>query len=328
MKKSILLLSVIIIFTLSSCVSGPSAAKHLEALKVVGSNLCDSQGNPVQLRGMSSHKLQHFGRFMNVDTFTWLRDEWKCNVVRGALYTYEQGYISNFKEKLKKKMIEIVEGAIDTGIYVIIDWHILRDGDPNIYKEESKEFFIEMATMFGEYPNVIYEICNEPNGKTVTWGDKIKPYADYIIPAIRAVDPDNIIIVGSGTWSQDIHDAAADPLEYENIMYSCHFYAGSHHESLRTRINDAITGKFGNVIPVFVTEWGTTDSSGNGPVYEKESKTWITFLNENNISWVNWSLCDMNEGSAALLPGAAYTGGWPMDMLSESGSLVYSLLRN
>jgi endoglucanase len=264
---------------------------------------------------------------MNVETFRWLRDKWKCTVIRGALYTYEHGYISNFKEKLKKKMIEIVEGAIEVGMYVIIDWHILRDGDPNTYKEESKEFFIEMATRFGEYPNVIYEICNEPNGKDVTWEGKIKPYADYIIPAIRAIDPDNIIIVGSSTWSQDIHFPAADPLDYENIMYSCHFYAGTHFEWLQQRITDCRTGEFGNVIPVFVTEWGTTDSSGHGQIFTDETKSWISYLNENKISWINWSLSDMPEGSAALKPGASYTGGWPMEMLTESGQLVYSLMR-
>lgn len=327
MNRRILLFSIFIVLILYSCTFEPPAVKKFGHLKVTGSTLCDYRGNPVQLKGMSSHKLQHFGRFMNVDTFRWLRDVWKCSVVRAALYTSEHGYISNFKNKLKEKVIEIVEAAIKIDIYVIIDWHILSDGDPNIYKEESKDFFIEMATTFGEYPHVIYEICNEPNGKTVTWKDKIKPYAEYIVPAIREIDPDNIIIVGTGNWSQDIHDAAEDSLDYENIMYTCHFYAGTHTAWLRNRVKECITGKYKNIIPVFITEWGTTNHTGNGILYKEEASAWISFMAENNISWVNWSLSDMPESSAALLPGASYTGGWPMDTLSESGTFVYIQLR-
>ena len=327
MEKHITLFLFLIVFILCSCVSGPPVIEANGQLKVIGSNLCDNKGNPVQLKGMSSHKLQHFGRFMNEDTFKWLRDKWKCSVVRAALYTSEHGYISSLKNKLMQKVIEIVEAAIEVGIYVLIDWHILSDGDPNTYKDESKEFFIQMATMFGEYPNVIYEICNEPNGKKVTWKDQIKPYAEYIIPAIRKIDPDNIIVVGTSTWSQDIDLAAKDPLDYENIMYTCHFYAGTHTEWLQARVKDCISGKYGNIIPIFVTEWGTTDHTGDGALYKEEAKSWISFMDGNNISWVNWSLCDMPESSAALLPGASYTGGWPLDMLSESGKFVYSQLR-
>jgi endoglucanase len=326
MKKAIVF-AVLILIGISGCVSEPPAPKMYGQLQVIGSQLCDSKGTPVQLRGMSSNKFHYFGMFLNTDSFTWLRDEWKCNLVRAAMYTGENGYISPMKAKIKNKMIEVVQAAIDTGIYVIIDWHILSDKDPNEYKEESKAFFTEMATMFGKYPNVMYEICNEPNGENVTWKDKIKPYAEYIIPAIRAVDPDNIIIVGTDTWSQGVDAAARDPLNFTNIMYTCHFYAGTHQDWLRNRVSQAINGAFGNKIAIFVTEWGTTDSSGKGMLYLDESIKWLDFLAANKISWANWSLSDLKEDSAALKPGASYTGGWPMNMLSESGKFIYSYLQ-
>lgn len=33
-------------------------------------------------------------------------------------------------------------------MYVIIDWHILSDGNPNTYVEDAKEFFTQMALKY------------------------------------------------------------------------------------------------------------------------------------------------------------------------------------
>ena len=48
--------------------------------------------------------------------------------------------------------------AISLDLYVIIDWHILSDNNPNIHKEEAKAFFTEMAI---EYKNVNEELIVE-----------------------------------------------------------------------------------------------------------------------------------------------------------------------
>ena len=300
----------------SSSISTPTAISAVSQLQIIGSDLCDSNGNPIQLKGMSSHGLQWYGNYMNYDSLKYLKDSWGINVIRAALYTDEGGYISN-PTSTKAKLKEIVDAAIDLDLYVIIDWHILHDYDPNTYKTQSKSFFEEMATEYGKYPNIIYEICNEPNGG-VSWNDSIKPYAEYIIPAIRAIDPDNIIIVGTSTWSQDVDIAANNPLSYSNIMYAFHFYAGTHGQSLRDKIDIALS----KGAAIFVSEWGTTDCSGNGNPYLDESQVWIDYMNKNNLSWCNWSLCDKNEGSAALKPGASTTGGWSDSDLTTSSLFV------
>ncbi|MCZ8519426.1 MULTISPECIES: cellulase family glycosylhydrolase [Paenibacillus] len=291
-------------------------------LKVVGSQLTNQSGAAVQLKGMSSHGLQWFGQYVNKDSIQWLRDNWGITVFRAAMYTGENGYISN-PEGSKAKVKEAVQAAVDLGIYVIIDWHILSDGDPNTYKAQSKTFFQEMAKLYGKYPNVIYEIANEPNGN-VNWNSQIKPYAEEITAAIRAIDPDNIIIVGTGTWSQDVHDAAANPLKAGNVMYAVHFYAGTHGQWLRDRITNAMNSG----VAVFVTEWGTSDASGNGGPFLTQSKEWTDFLASKKVSWVNWSLADKSESSAALLPGAGSKGGWPDSQLSASGKFVREQIRS
>jgi aryl-phospho-beta-D-glucosidase BglC (GH1 family) len=289
-------------------------------LRVSGPNLVGENGEVVQLRGMSSHGLQWFGSYMNEDSIRWFRDDWHASVVRAAMYTASGGYISN--PSVKDKVIEIVDAAIELGIYVIIDWHILSDGDPNLYKDEAIAFFQEMATRYGDYPNVIYEIANEPNG-SITWHGDIRPYAVDVVDAIRVIDPDNLIIVGTNTWSTDIHVAAEFPLSDPNVAYALHFYAGSHGEWLRKRI-DYVRAL---AVPVFVTEWGVSDASGGGGVFEEQTRTWINFLNDRNVSWVNWNVSDKDESSAALAPGASRRGGWDASELSPSGRLVRALMR-
>ena len=185
--------------------------------------------------------------------------------------------------------------------------------------EEAEAFFDFMAARYGDNPAVIYEICNEPNGN-VTWERDVKPYAQRVIPIIRTRAPQSVILVGSTTWSQDIHVAARSPLEGENLMYTLHFYAGTYGETLRQRIDSALAAG----LPVFVSEWGTSRADGSGGVFLKESEEWLDFLDQRGISWVNWSLCDKSETSAALRPGTPPEGRWTREDLSESGRFVFS----
>ncbi len=283
-------------------------------LRVNGTQLCNERGEAVVLRGMSSHGIQWFDSFLSGAAIKSTADR-GANVFRVAMYTDENGYISN-PEKIKQTLINAADTAISLDMYTIIDWHILRDGNPQTYKAEAKAFFAQMAQRYCGNPAVIYEICNEPNGN-VTWQNDVKPYAEEIISVIRAIDPEAVILVGSPTWSQDLHEVAKSPLGFSNIMYTCHFYSGTHTQWLRDRISSS-------GLPVFISEWGMSDASGNGGVYTEETQRWLDFLNANGISWVNWSLCDKNESSAALRSGANASDGISDDELSESGKYIFS----
>ncbi|WP_078553684.1 cellulase family glycosylhydrolase [Bacillus alkalicellulosilyticus] len=313
-------LTLALMFTVNPVSADQSFVGQNGQLSISGSQLVNENGEPVQIKGMSSHGLQWYGNFVNYDSIKWLRDDWGITVFRAAMYTSSGGYIEN--PSVKEKVKEAVEAAIDLGIYVIIDWHILSDNDPNIYKEEAKEFFAEMSALYGEYPNVIYEIANEPNGN-VNWDNHIKPYAEEVIPVIRANDPNNIIIVGTGTWSQDVHDAANNQLADPNVMYSLHFYAGTHGQSLRDRADYALS----QGAPIFVSEWGTSAATGDGGVFLSEAQQWIDWMDDRQLSWANWSLTDKDESSGALRPGASPTGGWSTSDLSPSGAFVREKLR-
>ena len=282
-------------------------------LKLDGINLVNQYDEKITLKGVSSHGLQWFNNLITDSNIKTLKS-WGSNVFRLAMYTKEGGYIDN--KSIYDDLIKDVDMIIDNDMYVIIDWHILSDNNPNMYINESKEFFDKVSLKYKDTPNVIFEICNEPNGST-NYSD-IKSYADQIIPIIRK-NSDAIILVGTPNWSQDVDSVIGNKLNYENIMYSLHFYAGTHTEYLREKASKAMN----NGIPVFISEWGLSDASGNGGIYIDEANRWMNFINENNLSYINWSLADKNESSALLKPGGNEIND---NTLSESGKYIKELL--
>lgn len=293
------------------------------ALHVEGTQLKDSKGNNIQLRGISTHGLSWFPQYVNQELFHELKKEWNANVMRLAMYTAENGgYCTDGdKAKLKQLVKDGVAYASNADMYVIVDWHVLRDENPNNNKEEAKKFFDEMSKEFASADNVIYEICNEPNGGT-SWAD-VKKYALEIIPVIRANDEDALIIVGTPTWCQDVDKAAADPItEYDNVMYALHFYATTHTDWLRDRMNQAIDAG----LPIFVSEFGTCDASGNGAFDEEQSNEWIKALDARGVSYITWNLSNKNETSSIFADGCSKTSGFSEEDLSQNGKWVYKLL--
>lgn len=331
-KTSLILIALTASLSLLSCGSSgrklykdsKTPVERYGKLSVSGTNLCDQTGKPVQLCGMSSHGLHWYGKYANADVMKWLRDDWNADLWRSAMYVGGNGgYVQN--RAMANKLIESIDAAIETGMYILVDWHVLPECDPLLYVKQSEEFFDRIASTYADCPNIIYEICNEPNGEKVTWEGNIKPYAERIIPIIRKYC-DNVIVVGTPVWSSDLTSAAASPIENQkNIMYTLHFYAGSHGKDSRAVAEAAI--KKG--LPIFVTEWGTTQASGDGGVYEKETLEWMRFLAKNKISWANWSVNNKGEDSGALKynKDRDAKGGWKESDLQPSGILVRKILR-
>ena len=275
-----------------------NSIKYTGWLKTEGAVLENEKGEPIQLRGLSSHGIQWFPEVLTYDNLKQLKDEWKINVFRYAMYTDSSanGYIAHPDES-KQELYKLVDLAKDLDMYVIIDWHILSDYNPQQYQTQAHDFFDEVSEKYKDTPNVIYEICNEPNGNA-NWNDNIKPYANDIIGVIRKNCPKSLIIVGTPMWCTYINNAVESPLNYNNIVYSCHFYAGTHGVNLRKDIENCIQ----NNIPIFISECGITDATGNGKLYKNSFKEWIDFLNEKNISWIFWSFSNKDESSSILQP--------------------------
>lgn len=293
-------------------------------LSVKNGQLVDKSGKGYQLRGMSTHGLTWFPEFVNESAFKTLRDDWNTNVVRLAMYVDEWGngqcYMGN-----KSGSLELLEKGVDICIkldmYVIIDWHVLNPGDPSKYTNEAKSFFETVSKRYAKYPNVIYEICNEPNGGA-SWSGNIKPYAEKIIPVIRKNAPNSVIIVGTPTWSQEIDKPLSDPLSYKNVMYAFHFYVATH-AGLRSNVENCVA----QGLPVFVSEFGTCDASGGGANDFNETQKWLSYFDKQGISYCNWSICNKDETCSVLRPGTSANGNWSESDLTENGKWMRNWFR-
>lgn len=293
------------------------------ALSVKGTQLVDEKGQAVQLRGISTHGIAWFPDFVNQDAVTQLSEDWGANLFRIAMYTDENGgYCTDGeKEKLKALVTDGVEYAKQADMYVIVDWHILHDSNPLTHKAEALQFFKEMTEKLKGEKHVLYEICNEPNSGC-SWED-IKTYANEVIPVIRENAPEAVILVGTPTWSQEIEKPQNDPITgYDNIMYTLHFYAATHKEDLRSKMVNAVEAG----TPVFVSEYGLCDASGNGGNDLGQAQSWIDTMDQHGISYAVWSFCNKEETSALIASSCRKTSDFTREDLSESGKWIYDML--
>jgi endoglucanase len=254
-------------------------------------------------------------RFYNAGAVHELASKWHATVIRAAMGIEPTGGYLKDPEGSLKLMKEVINACIKENIYVIIDWH-----DHNIHLNESKLFFEKMAKDFGKYPNVIYEVYNEPDYES--WAE-VKAYSEEVIKTIRTQDPDNIILVGSPHWDQDINLPAGDPIKgYDNLMYTMHFYAGTHKKWLRDRTDEAIA----KGLPVFVSECAGMEASGDGPIDLAESKNYFDWMDAKGLSWAVWSVSDKNESCSVLKPSAASNGNWKEEDIKEWGKMAMEYL--
>ena len=291
--------------------------KNYGHLKVVGTQLLDKHNNPIALHGMSFGWHNYWPRFYTAGVVKTLYQDWNCTVVRAAMgVDPRNGYFQDSAGSVNS-IKTVVEAAIKEGIYVIIDWHSFK-----LYREEAKTFFKNMALAYGKYPNIIYELINEPDKES--WSE-VKAYAEEIIKLIRAIDPENLILVGCPHWDQDIQLPADDPIKgIKNIMYTVHFYAATHKQWLRDRVESSL--KKG--LPVFISESAGMEASGDGPINYDEWQKWIDFIDLHGLSWLTWSVSDKDETCSVLKKSASSNGNWTDSDLKESGIKTKDYLKN
>ncbi|GGH02473.1 hypothetical protein GCM10007352_04750 [Mucilaginibacter phyllosphaerae] len=308
-------------FVLNTAAFAQTAVDKNGALTIAGGKIVNKNGVPPQLRGISlSWSLWAGQKYYNPAVVNWLATDFKATIIRASMGVQPYGGYLQQPDLQKQLIVSVVDEAIKQGIYVLIDWH---DHNGHLHIPQSKAFFAEMAKKYKGVPNVIYEIWNEP--ERISW-DTVKNYAMQIIPEIRKYDPDNLIIVGSPKWDQDVDVAAASPIKgFKNIAYSFHFYATepSHQDGLRAKADKAI--KMG--LPLMVTEWGVGEASGDGYFDMEKNKKWMAWVEQNKLSWVNWNVTDKRETTALLQAGAPAAGGWLINQLTPAGFYIREQLR-
>ncbi len=288
-------------------------------LKVIGLKLCNQYGNPIQLRGMSTHGIQWYGwgSCLTEASLDALANDWGSDILRISLYVQEGGY-DNDPAGFTAQVSRLIDEATERGMYALVDWHQLDPGDPNNNLAKAKTFFTAIANAHKNKNNIIYDVCNEPNG--VTWA-RIKTYADQIIPVIRAIDADAPILVGTHGWGsfgisdgRSAQDIVSNPLTFSNIMYTFHFYAASHGQEYLDELDWG-----SDRLPVFVTEFGTQTASGDGTNNFTRSQQYIDLMRTKKISWTNWNYSDDFRSGAVWKTGTCSAGPWTVANLKPAG---------
>ncbi|MFI1016177.1 glycoside hydrolase family 5 protein [Streptomyces sp. NPDC020965] len=276
-------------------------------LKVCGTKLCNKAGKPIQLRGLSSHGLQWYSQCLTNGSLDALANDWKADVLRISMYIQEGGYETN-PRKFTDQVHALIEQATARGMYAIVDWHMLSPGDPHANLARAKTFFTEIGQRHKNKNNLLYEIANEPSA--VSWS-RIKSYAEQLIPVIRQQDPDTPVLVGTRAWSSlgvsegaDETEIVNSPVNAANIMYTFHFYAFSHRDEYLNTLSRAA-----DKLPVFVTEFGTQNYSGEGSNDFAMSQRYLDLMASKKISWVNWNFSDDHRTGAVFKTGTCGSGG-------------------
>jgi endoglucanase len=285
-------------------------------LRTSGNKIVDQDGFPFVLRGVSLFWSQWMPQFYSAGTVQWLHRDWGCNAVRAALAVNRGGYKQD-PETEWQKIVTVIEAARAENIYAIVDWH-----SHEMELESAVPFFERLSREYGDVPNLIYEIWNEPYPR-YNWAADIKPYHSEVIRTIRANSPNSLIVVGTPSFSQRPDIAAADPLTIENVAYAIHFYAASHKGERRD-----LCAAAQSCVPLLASEYGTCESNGDGAFDPLETELWWQLLRQHDIGHFNWSIADKIETAAALAPGASPEGNWSLSDLTESGKLVRGYLRS
>ena len=267
-------------------------------LRVEGTQLVDAQGQPVQLRGVSMGWHNMWPRFYNGGTVDRLTGDWGADIVRCAVGVAHLDSGFDCDSVAAYAVVDsIVQGAVRNGAYVLVDFH----SHPNKLAD-AKRFFTHVAGKYGKLPNVMYEIWNEPT--EVPWSE-CKAYAEELVPVIRALAPEAVVVVPTPRWDQEVDKAAEDQIKgIDNLLYSLHYYATTHTQWLRDKADYARS--LG--LPLIMSECASMEHTGDGVINPKEWDEWMQYADRNGISWIAWSISDKDETCSMLRPSAASDG--------------------
>jgi len=274
---------------------------------VDGRSFVNPDGDPVVMRGVSFISLgvqdtQREGVSLAIDSVT--GPEWGTEIVRFPIYVVNSANPFPLDDHLAREqwMAGILRPAVDyataKGLYVIIDLHEISSVTP-VKDEEAQRFWSYMAPQFAGYPNVIYEVFNEPidfsggcvAGTTDACWPPFKAFAEGWIEIIRATAPDTLVLVGGPAWSQVIGPAADDPIDDPNVGYVGHIYP-DHTNGQNGGAVEAQIRRCAAVHPVILTEWGFGFEPNDKEPYATIIRSMVDELDLSFTAWVadyDWS---------------------------------------
>lgn len=311
---------------LSGCDTPPtgSGVNAPLPLKVVGTQILNSRGEPVWLRGVNAASLEWTsdgeGRILN--TVHVAIHDWHVNIIRLPLaqdrWFGKAPEQSDGGKSYRELVRQVVDLCATNQCYIILDlhWSDCNEWGTNIGQHSmpdlnSVAFWKDLAPVYANNPAVLFDLYNEPHD--VSWdvwlhGGWItdKPNSrraartprtyqavgmQQLLDTVRATGANNVVVAGGLDWAYDLSGILAgrqlsDP-HGNGVIYANHCYDNKH-DSVDAWI--AKMEKASAKLPVIVSEFG-----GNaGPSRVVPSDNWLLHvlqaLNDHHWSWTAWDL--------------------------------------
>jgi len=289
--------SIRLFFIVAVVLGSLSSAAQLPWLHVEGNRIKDASGNNVTLRGVSILAPEHNNECTTCNTkpisemLGWQADAtrgWNSRVVRLQVTGAK---VSDPAQSFAEIIDPYVQQAISKGLYIIVDLHLVSNYGPGgIPQTFVMNFWKYVAPRYAHTPNVLFEVFNEPINPDVwtTWKSYIQP----VIDTIRAVAPDNLILIGGPQWSTRVNSAAANPITGSNLVYVYHIYPNQ--GAATSTILNSKFGTAAQTIPVMLTEFGwNTSANYTNNVTKGTTAAWGTPFRQyidahSEISWTSY----------------------------------------
>lgn len=276
-------------------------------LHVEGNHIKDAHGNIVDLHGaalidMKFLKRDRRGPKFMIDLLTDASRGWHANLLK--LVVFPDNYLLDPAGYVNNYLQPAIDLCVNKRVYCIIDWQYVTN--PYDVTNQTWRFWTDMATRYKDNPYIMFEMFSEPvppeNGTQQLIWDTWKNWAQDVVNAIRAIAPDNIILVGGPHYSGWLGGAVTNPIQGRNIGYAAHMYPGSYHPDATGANQPNPIGWQLNIgvvadrYPVFASEWGWDisnhiDTNGSRGDFGDPLKRWITSKGMSTCAWIadfNW----------------------------------------
>ncbi len=297
-------------------------------LSIKDGGFVDQNGEPYRLLGAAIGWDTLCPQLINVDTYSYLRDEWGMNAIRCGMEAHSDNNKNGFMDPYVNwdywlyYMDHKIDTVIAAGLYVVLDYHNYQN--PLDTLSGAERFFEHVAEKYAGCPNIIYEIGNEPN-----FGEwkHTKQYANKLIPLIRSYSPDAVIVCPSDGWAQKFIDAYNDPLDFDNVIYTFHLYCNEFYEETYNELKMVLEDNF----PIFMTEFNICGANNEPNNFEAGDK-WNALLDRFGVSYlyhnimINYDNFDYSE-VIGLLPHVSELSGWTEDDMGASMQYFYHEIR-
>jgi hypothetical protein len=290
-------------------------------LKVVNTQLVNSQGQPVLLRGVNTASMEWTsdgeGHILNT-VQTAIRD-WHVNIIRLPL-AQDRWFGKAPEQKDNGKAYRaLVKNVVDTcaaqGCYILLDLHWSDAGEWGkqigqhlMPDQNSVAFWKDFAHVYRNRPAVLFDLYNEPHD--VSWdiwhdggmvternrrtGEE-KTYQavgmQEMLDTVRSTGARNVVVAGGLDWAYDFSGILAGrqlkDSKGNGVIYANHAYPfkGESVQAWITRMETA-----SQQLPVIVSEFGSEGRGRFGATGEQWIRQVLQILQDHNWSWIAWDL--------------------------------------